>query len=200
MIGYKKNSVQRWFLEGHNVHGHAEIATALAKWLKDWEVGIRTPKSENPLVKTLGTAIRGLRVDPKAPTTLTLLLGKYASCTSTYGITFTAGPLTMAFIPFAEQHRGVGYYKTTQHQNLLARQLHNCCTPRVKGNNDQHIQGCATGVDWDVWDEEAGAWVGSNKSLKQVTPSWIQQRDAEMRALTQSRLNALADSNTEDEA
>ena len=53
MIGYKTNSVQR-FLEGHNVHGHAEIAMALAKWLKDWEVGIRTPKSENPLVKTPG--------------------------------------------------------------------------------------------------------------------------------------------------
>ena len=69
---------------------------------------------------------------------------------------------------------------------------------RVQENNDQFIQGCATGVDWDVWDEVAGAWVGSNKSL--AAPSWVQKRDAEMRALTQSRLNALADSDTDGEA
>ena len=100
--------------------------------------------------------------------------------------------MTQAFIPFAEQHRGVGFYLSAQHQHHLARMIYTCCMARVKENNDQFIQGCATGVDWDVWDEEAGAWVGSNKSLidASTVPSWIQQRDAEM---TQSRLNALAD-------
>ena len=53
MIGYRKNTVKR-FLDGDNVHGHAEIATALTKWLNDWEVGTRMPKSKNPPVKNPG--------------------------------------------------------------------------------------------------------------------------------------------------
>ena len=45
MIGYSYVTVIR-FLNGENVHGHADIAAALAKWLDDWEMGIRAPKKK----------------------------------------------------------------------------------------------------------------------------------------------------------
>jgi hypothetical protein len=159
LAGALGESNQRFarYMKGISIAKCDEVSDQLRKFLDAAEAG-RVPTE--PMARRESLPSKPLAASQISPQSM--LLGANSGTSFREAAEkFVSGPMTKAFIPLVEQHKGVGYFDERVHQHDLARTLHYTVTERRGG----YIQACAHAIDWDIWDVDNQEWVGSGKFL-----------------------------------